>query len=238
MTCWQTVCWNAPQIHFPTINKILSPQLSATLLLSTFACFASWLEQITIGPLSDATPGLHIILCLLFYISKAQQSIQNVFLLQSQLLSIEANYPRCCTKKSKEKHCAGTARQRKIHHGRISWKEWTPFITQMARYVWERRKEIGRVREMWMDTGRYIGRDVWDVGGGGRVVKRRDNRVKEEGRDEVSISEQSIHHKRGVYFGGLSFSLCPSLCLTVYFLYPAWRLLTGVNFWNAEWFPL
>lgn len=63
--------------------------------------------------------------------------------------------------------------------------------------------------------------EMW---GGDRVVKRRDNRVKEdekEGRDEVSISEQSIHHKHGVYFGGLSFSFCPSLCLTVYFLYPA-----------------
>lgn len=31
--------------------------------------------------------------------------------------------------------------------------------------MWERQKEMGRVREMQTDTGRYIGRDVRDVGG-------------------------------------------------------------------------
>lgn len=44
--------------------------------------------------------------------------------------------------------------------------------------------------------------EMW--GGNGRTVaRRRDNRVKEDERDEVSISEQSIHHKRSLFWWAL-----------------------------------
>lgn len=45
------------------------------------------------------------------------------------------------TKRENEKYCTDTEQQRKIHHGRISWKEWSPFITQMARHVREAERD-------------------------------------------------------------------------------------------------
>lgn len=66
---------------------------------------------------------------------------------------------------------------------------------------------MGRVREMQTDPGRYIGRDVRDVGGGnGRTVARRsDNRVKEDERGMKFLFLSRAFITSGVYFGGLSF---------------------------------
>ena len=65
---------------------------------------------------------------------------------------------------------------------------------------------MGRVREMQTDTGRYIGRDVQDVGGNGRtVVRRRDNRVKEDERGMKFLFLIQAFITSGVYFGELWF---------------------------------
>lgn len=111
-------------------------------------------------------------------------------------------------------------KERSAQHRRSTAKKnpsWENFLKRMNSIyhtdgtlrVSERQKKIGRVREMRMDTGRYISRDVVGEKKGGEdgLVKRRDNAVREDEEDEVSISERGIHHKHAVYFGARSRSL-------------------------------
>lgn len=121
-------------------------------------------------------------------------------------------------RRDNEKYSTDTEQQRKIHHERISWKEWTPFITQMARHV--REAERDGTSEGDADGSREIYRQrcarCW--GGNGRTVARRsDNRVKEDERGMKFLFLSRAFITSGVYFGGLSFpfaSLPLSLFLT------------------------
>lgn len=94
---------------------------------------------------------------------------------------------------------------------------------------------MGRVREMQTDTGRYIGRDVQDVGGNGRtVVRRRDNRVKEDERGMKFLFLSRAFITSGVYFGGLSFPFA-SLPLSLFLTPCKSHRVNSVK--KSNWFP-
>lgn len=95
---------------------------------------------------------------------------------------------------------------------------------------------MGRVREMQTDPGRYIGRDVRDVGGGnGRTVARRsDNRVKEDERGMKFLFLSRAFITSGVYFGGLSFPFA-SLPLSLFLTSCTSHRVN--SFKKSNWFP-
>lgn len=114
------------------------------------------------------------------------------------------------TQSSKEKSIMGEFPEKNELHLSHRWHA-----------MWERQKEMGRVREMQTDPGRYIGRDVRDVGGeteeqwrGGAIIgwKRM--------REGWSFYFWAEHSSQAEFILVGSPSLSPrSLCL--YFLHPA-----------------
>ena len=125
-----------------------------------------------------------------------------------------------------EKHCTDTAEERKIHHGRISWKELTPLITQMAHYL--RGRDGG---EWGMETARYMdGEMAWDVEERKeRVLRRRGNRAKEDERGmRFLFLSRTFITSRSLFWWSLCLCFSESVSLS--------SLLTAVK-GELQWFP-
>lgn len=140
-------------------------------------------------------------------------------------------------RRDNEKYSTDTERQRKIHHGRISWKEWTPFITQMARHV--REAERDGTSEGDADGFREIYRQrcarCW---GGGTEEQWRGGEIIgwKRMREGWSFYFWAEHSSQAEFILVGSWSLSPrSLCL--YFLHPA-RVTELILLKSQTGFPL
>lgn len=140
---------------------------------------------------------------------------KNIFDSAKQMNSTSAEKQR-----GKTKNTAQTEQQRKIHHGRISWKEWSPFITQMARHVREAKRDgtsegdADGYREIYRQRCVRCGGETEEQWRGGEIIgwKRM--------REGWSFYFWAEHSSQAEFILVGSHSPSPhSLCL--YFLHPA-----------------
>lgn len=137
-------------------------------------------------------------------------------------------------RRENEKYCTDTEQQRKIHHGRISWKEWSPFITQIARHVREAERDgtsegdADGYREIYRQRCARCGGETEEQWRGGEIIGWKRMR----GMKFLFLSRAFI--TSGVYFGGLLFPFA-SLPLSPFLTSCKSHRFNSVK--KSNWFP-